>query len=159
MVKCVFCDYQSLKKLPGTEVRRDVHEDENCLCVLDMEPWSPGHTLVILKEHRKDITAASQEEMCSIVPALMRCCNQMKKQLDDVEKVYVASICEDGKSPTEHLHFHLIPRYKRDKRRGAEFMFEGSRNRRVWQPDKEKKSENKETIEETRKLRRKLLLK
>lgn len=159
MVRCEFCNHEYLKVLPGTNVRRDVYEDENTLCILDREPISPGHILVILKEHRRDIATITHVEMCSIIPALMECCSQQKNQLDGIEKVYVVSMCENGESPTEHLHFHLIPRYETDESRGFTFLYEKWENRRIWQMGTDMISGNNQTIEEIKKVRRRLLVK
>ncbi|MDP1625423.1 MAG: HIT domain-containing protein [bacterium] len=44
--ECIFC-----KIVHGDIPSYKVYEDENFTAFLDIRPWSPGHTLVIPKEH------------------------------------------------------------------------------------------------------------
>ncbi|MEN9413077.1 MAG: hypothetical protein RLZZ342_164 [Candidatus Parcubacteria bacterium] len=45
---CIFC-----KIVAGTIPNHTVYEDENFLAFLDIHPLSPGHALVIPKEHHR----------------------------------------------------------------------------------------------------------
>ena len=48
MENCIFC-----KIIAGEIPSYKVYEDENFLAFLDINPLSPGHTLVIPKEHHR----------------------------------------------------------------------------------------------------------
>src|SRR5690606_10627908 len=43
---CVFC-----RIIGGEEMVSLVHEDEQTLCFLDIQPMSKGHTLIVTKDH------------------------------------------------------------------------------------------------------------
>jgi len=110
---CIFCtkddnDQDFLKRI--------VFEDESCYILVDRMQWKEkwGHVLVILKKHISDITDENLKtdelnKIISYVSKTAKALKDLKNELrEPVERVYIASLC-DG---VEHLHFHLIPRYK-----------------------------------------------
>lgn len=109
------------------------------MVILDSYPKITGHTLVISKKHYKDITAVPDSKARSLGYTLSKTSKLLKEGLG-AEKVYLMSMCEqwepkeikpdwkEGDEPplhTEHLHFHLLPRYKkmRTKETAQESVF------------------------------------
>ncbi|MFO1372896.1 MAG: HIT domain-containing protein, partial [Candidatus Competibacteraceae bacterium] len=75
--KCIFC-----KIVRGEIPAVKVHEDDHTLTFMDIQPASPGHTLVISKAHAPNlleiaesdlfaVTATTQRIACAVQKALM----------------------------------------------------------------------------------------
>lgn len=108
-----------------------------------------GHTLMVSKEHYSDITKLNLEDPSTnkILKAVVYWAKRLKEVLlaeDEHAKVYVMTICEHwdpaelrpGQKTTEHLHFHLLPRYKemRTKELAGEKLL-SRREDKEWYPD------------------------
>jgi diadenosine tetraphosphate (Ap4A) HIT family hydrolase len=136
---CTFCNLteEDLKKKieiknPKTgekqilDCNRGFYDQSNhCIVTLAPEQYSIGHTLVILWNHSEDLSDNSVEdiEYVDLCKTIRNVSNILKNKLDPKpERIYVNSLC-DG---VEHLHFHLIPRYKTDVRG---FNFVGDREK------------------------------
>lgn len=107
--------------------------DDGYLVVLDQDPKVAGHTLIIstkAPDHYRDITELPKDEI-GILKGVVKWAKKIKNRLNEefkeekVKKVYVLSMCDhwsekelrerEKEYSTEHLHFHLIPRYYFDK--------------------------------------------
>jgi diadenosine tetraphosphate (Ap4A) HIT family hydrolase len=105
---CLFCS------LADGRDRTILVEDERFFAVEDQFPVNPGHTLLIPKRHVSRFTELRDEELLSF-----------SHVLKDAEKILAAQQDIDGFNiginegeaagqTIEHLHIHLIPRYKGD---------------------------------------------
>lgn len=121
-MSCPFCNKKNImNKLPdGTDCIRWIYEDDTSFAVLTIEPCTHGHTLVIFKDHKSDITDQVDEgDFNKFSNAIRKVSESLKKNAKNhcgknPEKIYVG-ILSDG---IEHLHAHVIPRYpftERDK--------------------------------------------
>ncbi|KAE9600823.1 hypothetical protein Lal_00011228 [Lupinus albus] len=102
---CVFC-----KIIRGDAPSFKLYEDDTCICILDTNPLSHGHSLIIPKSHfpSLDVTPPSViASMCSKVPsisnAIMKAtgCNSFNM------------LVNNGKAAGQvifHTHIHVIPR-------------------------------------------------
>jgi hypothetical protein len=123
---CKFCRWvkEDLKELK--EQGDLLLNAEDYFIIKADNPRTDGHALIITKKHYSDITAAVN--INNFLIGLWAWTNVMKNMYD-LEKVYVVSMCEHFTDEeltewgveeiTEHLHFHLIPRYEGDKRGNA----------------------------------------
>ena len=139
---CRFCDWlrewDCWKKREGKE--RYIKENDDFAAVLESFPRIDGEILIISKRHDKpyddvsDIIHFEDAESIHLCKILGDIINLMKQNLK-AEKVYLYSFCEhwekdeieyEDKLTTEHLHFHLLPRYRgmRHKQLAAEKIFE-----------------------------------
>lgn len=109
MKNCVFC--QIAKKEINSLI---VGENELSLAFLDIHPLSPGHTLVIPKEHK---TRFSQLEKKEIL-LLMNLVREISVKIESNLKADGFTLgINDGKAAgqaIDHFHFHIIPRYFND---------------------------------------------
>jgi len=110
--ECEFC--KLLKNNYFKKENRFITENKSCIAVLDHNPQRKGHVLVILKNHKKDLSDKdlSNEELKSFIGMIHKMCKCLKGRMRDEnqkspDKIYVSSLC-DG---TKHLHAHLVPRY------------------------------------------------
>jgi histidine triad (HIT) family protein len=109
MNDCVFCRIVE-KKIPA----QVVYEDDEFLAFLDIRPITPGHTLVIPKEHSKDLFDTSGEALCRVMPLLQRLA-QAIRQAAHADAVNIGM--NNGSAAGQeifHAHFHVIPRRKGD---------------------------------------------
>ncbi|XP_057851369.1 uncharacterized protein LOC131061613 isoform X2 [Cryptomeria japonica] len=107
---CVFCDV-----VRGRAPALKLYEDETCLCILDINPLSHGHSLIIPKIHFSSLEvtpSAVAAAMCAIVPVLGNAI--MKATCADSFNLLVNSGASAGQE-IFHTHFHIIPRSRHDK--------------------------------------------
>lgn len=97
-----------------------VYEDEFFKVVLDLYPRMKGHTIVIYKPHREDLSFLSEDESACVFRMCVKVVKAIKKSLS-AKKVYLNTMC-DGES--NHLHFQLLPRYPNDLIGSKRFVLE-----------------------------------
>lgn len=101
---CIFC------KIISGEIPADkIYEDKDVIAVLDVGPYSLGHTLVIPKKHSRWAWDMSLEDYTKLQQKVYGLAKVLKKTFDIewVEEV-VAGM------GVEHTHIHLLPRRPND---------------------------------------------
>ena len=87
-----------------------VYEDELVLAFLDINPLSPGHTLVIPKEAKATLGELSDDSAAAIGRVLPRLC----RAIQDATGVQDYNILQNNGSTAHqavfHVHFHIIPK-------------------------------------------------
>ncbi|KWX23107.1 HIT family protein [Mycolicibacterium wolinskyi] len=110
-MSCVFCAIVS-----GEAPAIRVYEDDDYLGILDIRPFTRGHTLVIPKQHTVDLTdtpAATVADMAAIGQRIARAARTSGLHADGNNIVI-----NDGKSAFQsvfHIHLHVVPRRAGDK--------------------------------------------
>lgn len=84
-----------------------VDEDADFKIVLDSYPRMVGHTIVVYKPHREDISELADDETARLFQRCVEVVQAIKAGLG-AEKVYVVTMCDGG---INHLHIQLLPRY------------------------------------------------
>lgn len=87
-----------------------VYEDAHFRVALDQNPRMHGHTIVLYKPHREDLTELSAEEAGRVFAFCVLVTRAIKEGLG-ADKVYLNTMCDGG---INHLHFQLFPRYPGD---------------------------------------------
>lgn len=98
------------KILDGTIPCHRVFEDEHVLAFLDINPLSPGHTLVIPKERAAELHQLSDDAAAALGRVLPRIARAVKKATG--AKAYNV-LQNNGKGAHQavfHVHFHIIPK-------------------------------------------------
>ncbi len=102
---CIFCQIVS-GKIPCHKI----YEDEKYLAFLDINPITPGHALVVPKNHSSDMLHCSPEDrkelletVAKIVPAIL------KATQTTAFNVGINTGRESGQI-VFHTHGHIIPR-------------------------------------------------
>lgn len=102
---CPFCSIEHIEVLL---------ENELAVAFYDKYPVQKGHLLVIPKEHVPTYFEATQSQIIAIHQLL----NEGKKLIEKEHKPdgynIGVNISPYGGQTVNHLHFHLIPRYKGD---------------------------------------------
>ncbi|ONK77763.1 uncharacterized protein A4U43_C02F10280 [Asparagus officinalis] len=107
---CVFCSISR-----GESEAFKLYEDDMCVCILDSNPLTHGHSLIITKSHYPSLDATPAlvvAAMCSKVPFLSNAI--MKATQSDSFNLLVNSGSAAGQV-IFHTHFHIIPRKSGDK--------------------------------------------
>lgn len=108
-MECIFC-----KIIAGDIPSHKIYENDHVVAFFDILPISPGHTIIVPKNHVADIEGLSDEEMSAMSLALKK----IGKAVLDGLGVKGYSVFLDNKSAANqhvpHVHFHLVPRAEGD---------------------------------------------
>lgn len=106
---CIFC-----KIAAGEIPSATIYEDEDFRVILDIEPASKGHALILPKEHYANLYELS-DELAS--KALIVAKKVITKMTDIVGCDGYNVVQNNGEAAGQtvfHFHMHLIPRYTDD---------------------------------------------
>lgn len=116
---CDTCyDLETGGELYGNEYL--VYEDERFKITLEHYPRARGHTIVVYKPHREDLSRLADIEAGLVLPVCVRVVKAIKEALG-AEKVYLNTMC-DG--IMNHLHLQLFPRYAGERIGSTRFVAE-----------------------------------
>ncbi len=101
---CVFCNIVS-----GDAKANIVYENEKSLAILDINPWSKGHCLVIPKRHVPWWHDLTEEETASLFSAARAVA---QKIMSAFKPDFVCMYARGRRIP--HTHIFLVPTYKSD---------------------------------------------
>src|SRR5437773_6485761 len=87
-----------------------VFEDSHFRVALDLNPRMRGHTIILYKPHREDLSELTGEEAGRVFAFCVLVTRAIKEGLG-AEKVYVNTMCDGG---INHFHLQLFPRYPGD---------------------------------------------
>lgn len=114
---CVFCKIMK-QEIPSYTL----YEDDIVKVFLSIEPIANGHTLIVPKEHYKDITDIPIEVLNHINKVSKNMYNLLKEKLnfDGLKLVQNNGFFQD----IPHYHLHLIPHYNSEKKNSLEEVYE-----------------------------------
>jgi len=104
MSACIFCEIAK-HNIPA----QIVWEDDLAMAFLDINPNSPGHTLIIPKEHYAQLEVTPDQALTEIFSRVKKFRVALKQAMK--ADYIVISIAGND---VDHLHIHLIPRHKND---------------------------------------------
>nr|3O0M_A Chain A, HIT family protein [Mycolicibacterium smegmatis MC2 155]3O0M_B Chain B, HIT family protein [Mycolicibacterium smegmatis MC2 155] len=110
-MSCVFCAIVS-----GDAPAIRIYEDENFLGILDIRPFTRGHTLVIPKTHTVDLTDTPPETVAGMAAVGQRIARAARESGLHADGNNIA--INDGKAAFQtvfHIHLHVVPRRNGDK--------------------------------------------
>ncbi len=106
---CIFC------KIANGEIpSATLYEDEDFRVILDVNPASKGHALILPKKHADNLYALSEESAAKVLVLAKNMAEKMEKALDCDGLNLVQNNGEIAGQTVFHFHMHLIPRYKGD---------------------------------------------
>ena len=106
---CIFC------KIANGEVpSKTIYEDEDFKVILDANPASKGHALILPKEHCANIYEISEELLSKAVKLAKKLAAHMTKLLNCDGFNLLQNNGEVAGQTVFHFHMHLIPRYRAD---------------------------------------------
>ena len=110
-MSCVFCAITT-----GDAPAIRVYEDEDLLAILDIRPFTRGHTLVFPKQHTVDLTDTPPETVAAMAALGQRIARAARISGLHADGNNIA--INDGKAAFQsvfHIHLHVVPRHRGDK--------------------------------------------
>jgi histidine triad (HIT) family protein len=101
---CVFCKIVQ-GKIPSVKVA----EDAQTLIFMDIQPASPGHTLVIPKTHAANLMEITEADLFAVTKTVQRVARAIRSALaPDGIRIVQTNGAAAGQTVL-HYHVHLIP--------------------------------------------------
>ncbi|MFZ0834976.1 MAG: HIT family protein [Mycobacterium sp.] len=108
---CVFCEI-----VAGDAPAIRVHEDDDYLAILDIRPFTRGHTLVLPKRHTVDLTDTPPQTLADMVAIGQRI--GLAARASELKADGTNIAINDGRAAFQsvfHIHLHVLPRHDGDK--------------------------------------------
>ncbi len=109
MVQCTFCSIL-VGELPSWRI----YEDELAVAFLDIAQVTPGHTLVVPRDHAGDIWSLSEDDAAGVMRAVHRVAKLLRARLSPLGLNVAQANGEAAWQEVPHYHVHLVPRYGDD---------------------------------------------
>jgi histidine triad (HIT) family protein len=101
---CVFC-----RIIAGEETVSIVYEDEHALAFMDIQPASPGHVLVVSREHFADLFEIPESEAAHCLAVAKRLAPGIREATRSAAVNLFSANGVAGGQDVAHFHLHLIP--------------------------------------------------
>jgi histidine triad (HIT) family protein len=106
---CAFC-----KILAGELPARVIAEDARTIALMDIQPASRGHALVIPRAHARDLLSIEAADLAACAAMAQEIAGRATRCLG-ADGVNLLNSCgADAWQTVFHFHIHVIPRYKGD---------------------------------------------
>jgi histidine triad (HIT) family protein len=106
---CIFC------KIANGEIpSRTLYEDNEFRVIMDLNPATKGHALILPKEHFKNLYEISDETASKVLPLAKKMATLMTEKLGCEGFNLIQNNNEIAGQSVFHFHMHLIPRYTDD---------------------------------------------
>jgi histidine triad (HIT) family protein len=106
---CLFCGI-----VAGTIPSEMIDSDEGTVAFMDINPATPGHALVVPREHSADLLEIREEDLTATILAAQRLSRRMKEALN-ADGIDLINACGAAAWQTVfHFHIHVVPRYEGD---------------------------------------------
>jgi histidine triad (HIT) family protein len=106
---CIFCSI-----VEGTAPSWRVYDDEVAVAFLDIGQATPGHTLVVPKQHASDIWSVTEDDAAAVMRSVYRVAAQLRDTLQPLGLNVTQSNGAAAWQEVFHYHVHLVPRYGND---------------------------------------------
>jgi histidine triad (HIT) family protein len=101
---CVFC-----RIIGGDEMVSVIHEDEEVIAFLDIQPLHPGHVLVVPKAHHKNLFYVPEALATRTFGVAQRILPGLRRATRCRAVNLFSPNGADGGQDVFHFHLHLIP--------------------------------------------------
>lgn len=106
---CIFCAI-----VAGDAPAEIIDSDEHTVTLMDINPATKGHALVIPREHTSDLLSISEEDLRHCAVAAQRVAKRMEEALEPDGFNLLNATRVAAWQTVFHFHFHVIPRYEDD---------------------------------------------
>ncbi|MCM8767430.1 MAG: histidine triad nucleotide-binding protein [Candidatus Omnitrophica bacterium] len=103
-MECLFC------KIVNNEIKSNkIYEDEELICIRDINPQAPVHILIIPKKHIGKLHETQQDDIILLGKMLKIACQIAEKEgiKDSGYRIVINTNRNAGQS-IDHIHFHLL---------------------------------------------------
>ena len=101
---CVFC-----RIIAGEETVSIVHEDDRVVAFMDIQPYSPGHALVVTRSHHEDLFDVPDDLAAHCLAVARRLGAGIKTATGAPALNIFSANGAAGGQDVAHFHLHLIP--------------------------------------------------
>jgi histidine triad (HIT) family protein len=106
---CLFCGI-----VAGSIPSETIDSDERTVAFMDINPATPGHALVVPREHSADLMEIGADDLTATILASQRLARRMKDVLG-ADGINLINACGAAAWQTVfHFHIHVVPRYEDD---------------------------------------------
>jgi histidine triad (HIT) family protein len=106
---CLFCGI-----VAGSIPSETIDSDERTVAFMDINPATPGHALVVPREHSADLLEIGEDDLAATMLAAQRLSRRMKNVLE-ADGIDLINACGAAAWQTVfHFHIHVVPRYEDD---------------------------------------------
>jgi len=110
---CIFCKVVA-GEIPGEIPAEVVDSDERTITVMDINPATRGHVVVIPREHSENLLTVSEEDLNATMAAVRRIARRMEETLSPAGFNVLNNVGRAAWQSIFHFHVHVIPRYEDD---------------------------------------------
>jgi histidine triad (HIT) family protein len=108
---CIFCKIVK-KEIPS----KIIYEDDYTIGFLDIFPIAEGHSIVIPKNHYKNLEAIPDEFLIKVIKAVKKLSKALHDKLNFEGYNILQNNFKAAGQVVQHFHFHIIPRNLNDSR-------------------------------------------
>lgn len=106
---CIFC------KLANGDIPTNfIYEDQDFKVILDADPATKGHALILPKDHSANLFELPEETAAKVLPLAKKIAGNMVEKLGCAGVNLVQNNGEAAGQTVHHFHMHVIPRYTDD---------------------------------------------
>ncbi|MEZ5156488.1 MAG: HIT domain-containing protein [Solirubrobacterales bacterium] len=109
MPDCIFCAIAS-----GDMPAEIVDSDEHTITLMDINPATKGHALVIPRRHSEDLLSIGEDDLIHCATAARRIARRMEETLEPDGFNLLNATRAAAWQTVFHFHIHVIPRYEDD---------------------------------------------
>ena len=106
---CIFCAI-----VAGEAPAEFVDSDEHTVTLMDINPATRGHVLVVPRRHSEDLLAIETGELVHCAVAAQRAVRRIEAALAPDGFNLVNAVRAAGWQTVFHFHIHVVPRYHDD---------------------------------------------
>lgn len=106
MEACIFC-----KIIAGEIPKHTIYEDEHVIAFLDISQATPGHTLVIPKNHARDIFELDEQLAAHLFAVTTKLAKHIVPLIGATGVNIVNNNHAIAGQAVFHFHLHIVPRF------------------------------------------------
>ena len=106
---CIFCAIAA-----GESPAEIVDSDEQTVTLMDINPATKGHALVIPRRHSEDLLDIGEDDLTACAIAAQRVVKRMEATLEPDGFNLINATRAAAWQTVFHFHMHVIPRYEDD---------------------------------------------
>jgi histidine triad (HIT) family protein len=107
---CEFCRIARGED-PAAEV---IAQSDDWVAFFPLNPATPGHTLVIPREHARDLWTISPARGSTLMVAVIQLGQAIERALSPEGMNLISSAGSAAEQTVFHLHLHVVPRWRSD---------------------------------------------
>lgn len=118
---CIFC-----KIAAGEIPSSTLYEDDTVRAILDINPATYGHALVMPKKHCANLMECDDQTLEAVYKTARELAKKMKEVLKCDGVNFLSNAGEAAGQSVDHFHVHVIPRYKDDEQKDTLILKNGT---------------------------------